>query len=89
MEENPYRPSESTVEETQSLWRKLIRYLCAGITPRKTAFCSFCQKSYPGSGPLVEGPGDVFICQPCVVLCEQIFEQERQRLDKKQAESSA
>jgi len=30
-------------------------------------------------GPLVEGPGDVFICGECVDLCESIIEQEKRR----------
>ena len=31
-------------------------------TTKKNAFCSFCRKSYRDVGPLVEGPGDVYIC---------------------------
>jgi hypothetical protein len=34
----------------------------------KTAFCSFCKKSYLDSGPLVEGPDRVFICYGCIQL---------------------
>ena len=30
-------------------------------TTKKNAFCSFCRKSYRDVGPLVEGPGDVYI----------------------------
>ena len=33
-----------------------------GSTTKKNAFCSFCRKSYRDVGPLVEGPGDVYIC---------------------------
>ena len=32
-----------------------------GGTTKKNAFCSFCRKSYRDVGPLVEGPGDVYI----------------------------
>ncbi|GAB6165390.1 ATP-dependent Clp protease ATP-binding subunit ClpX [Thermostilla marina] len=42
-------------------------------------FCSFCRKSYRDVGPLVEGPGDVYICGECIDLCQSILEQERQR----------
>ncbi len=30
-------------------------------------------------GPLVEGPGDVYICGECIELCQSILEQERRR----------
>ncbi|MEC8300320.1 MAG: ClpX C4-type zinc finger protein, partial [Planctomycetota bacterium] len=46
---------------------------------KKNAFCSFCRKSYRDVGPLVEGPGDVYICSECVELCESILEQEQRR----------
>lgn len=48
-------------------------------TTKKNAFCSFCRKSYRDVGPLVEGPGDVYICGECVELCESILEQEQRR----------
>ena len=32
------------------------------LTGKKNANCSFCRKSYREVGPLVEGPGDVYIC---------------------------
>jgi len=46
---------------------------------KKNAFCSFCRKSYRDVGPLVEGPGDVYICGECIDLCQSILEQERRR----------
>jgi len=50
-----------------------------GGTTKKNAFCSFCRKSYRDVGPLVEGPGDVYICGECIDLCQSILEQERRR----------
>ena len=51
-----------------------------GTTGRnRNAFCSFCRKSYRDVGPLVEGPGDVYICGECVELCQSIIDQERKR----------
>jgi ATP-dependent Clp protease ATP-binding subunit ClpX len=50
-----------------------------GGTTRNNAFCSFCRKSYRDVGPLVEGPGDVYICGECIELCQSILEQERRR----------
>ncbi len=50
-----------------------------GSTTKKNAFCSFCRKSYRDVGPLVEGPGDVYICGECIELCESILEQEQRR----------
>lgn len=50
-----------------------------GGTSKKNAFCSFCRKSYRDVGPLVEGPGDVYICGECIELCQSILDQERKR----------
>src|SRR5258707_1346555 len=46
----------------------------------RNAFCSFCRKSYRDVGPLVEGPGDVYICGECTELCQAIIEQEKRRV---------
>jgi ATP-dependent Clp protease ATP-binding subunit ClpX len=45
----------------------------------RNAFCSFCRKSYRDVGPLVEGPGDVYICGECIELCQSIIDQEKRR----------
>ncbi|MFP6658855.1 MAG: ATP-dependent Clp protease ATP-binding subunit ClpX [Pirellulales bacterium] len=50
-----------------------------GSTTKKNAFCSFCRKSYRDVGPLVEGPGDVYICGDCIELCQSILDQEQRR----------
>jgi ATP-dependent Clp protease ATP-binding subunit ClpX len=46
---------------------------------RRDASCSFCLKGYQDVGPLVEGPGDVFICGECIELCQSIIVQEKRR----------
>jgi ATP-dependent Clp protease ATP-binding subunit ClpX len=51
----------------------------SGSTTKKNAFCSFCRKSYRDVGPLVEGPGDVYICGECIELCSSILDQEQRR----------
>src|SRR6516164_5125913 len=52
----------------------------AGNTGRnRNAYCSFCRKSYRDVGPLVEGPGDVYICGECIELCQSIIDQEKRR----------
>ncbi len=48
-------------------------------TTKRNAFCSFCRKSYRDVGPLVEGPGDVYICGECIELCKSILDQETKR----------
>src|SRR5213595_2449567 len=45
----------------------------------RNASCSFCRKNYRDVGPLVEGPGDVYICGECIELCQSILDQERRR----------
>ena len=47
-----------------------------GSQSKKNAFCSFCRKSYRDVGPLVEGPGDVYICGECIELCTTIIDTE-------------
>ncbi|MBR4833511.1 MAG: ATP-dependent Clp protease ATP-binding subunit ClpX [Thermoguttaceae bacterium] len=46
---------------------------------KKNAYCSFCRKNYRDVGPLVEGPGEVYICGDCIDLCQSILTQERKR----------
>ncbi len=48
-------------------------------SPKRNACCSFCRKSYRDVGPLVEGPGEVYICGDCITLCQSILETERHR----------
>ncbi len=50
-----------------------------GNTRNRNAHCSFCRRSYRDVGPLVEGPGDVYICGECLELCQSILDQERRR----------
>src|ERR1700681_3394830 len=45
----------------------------------RSAYCSFCRKSYRVVDPLVEGPNDVYICGECVELCQSIIDQEKRR----------
>ncbi len=52
-----------------------------GSQSKKNAFCSFCRKSYRDVGPLVEGPGDVYICGECIELCSTIIDTEKRRKD--------
>jgi ATP-dependent Clp protease ATP-binding subunit ClpX len=45
----------------------------------RNACCSFCHKNHRDVGPLVEGPGEVYICGECIELCQSIIEQDRRR----------
>ena len=45
----------------------------------RNAYCSFCRRSHRDVGPLVEGPGDVYICGECIELCSSIIDQEKRR----------
>jgi ATP-dependent Clp protease ATP-binding subunit ClpX len=51
----------------------------SGAKRTSNAYCSFCRKSYRDVGPLVEGPGDVYICGECIELCQHIVDQEKRR----------
>jgi ATP-dependent Clp protease ATP-binding subunit ClpX len=50
-----------------------------GTGRNRNAYCSFCRKNYREVGPLVEGPGDVYICGECIELCQSIIDQEKRR----------
>ncbi|MGA1631202.1 MAG: ATP-dependent Clp protease ATP-binding subunit ClpX [Phycisphaerales bacterium] len=50
-----------------------------GFRGRKVTTCSFCGKTSREVGPMVEGPGEVYICTNCTDLCQNIFKQERRR----------
>ncbi len=52
----------------------------AGFRGRKVTTCSFCGKTSRDVGPMVEGPGEVYICAKCTGLCQNIFKQERRRV---------
>ncbi len=43
---------------------------------RRGNVCSFCGKIQRDVGPMVEGPGDVYICKSCIELCHNIIRQE-------------
>ena len=51
-----------------------------GFKGRKITTCSFCGKTSRDVGPMVEGPGDVYICSNCTDLCQNIFKQERRKV---------
>ena len=48
----------------------------SGGRAKRTGSCSFCGKSQRDTGPMVEGPRDVYICKACVELCHNIIRQE-------------
>ncbi|MDX2146830.1 MAG: ATP-dependent Clp protease ATP-binding subunit ClpX [Planctomycetota bacterium] len=52
-----------------------------GFRGRKVTTCSFCGKTSREVGPMVEGPGEVYICTNCTDLCQNIFRQERRRVN--------
>ncbi len=47
---------------------------------RKLNHCSFCGKSEKDVGPMIEGPGSIYICGSCVELCSDIIHQEKRRI---------
>ncbi len=51
-----------------------------GFRGRRVTTCSFCGKTSREVGPMVEGPNDVYICANCTDLCQNIFKQERRRV---------
>ncbi|MCX5689760.1 MAG: AAA family ATPase, partial [Planctomycetota bacterium] len=48
---------------------------------RKVTTCSFCGNTSREVGPMVEGPNTVYICTSCTDLCQNIFRQEKRRVN--------
>ncbi len=48
---------------------------------RKVTTCSFCGKTSREVGPMVEGPSSVYICTSCTDLCQNIFRQEKRKVN--------
>ncbi|MDO9065677.1 MAG: AAA family ATPase, partial [Chloroflexota bacterium] len=44
--------------------------------PLEQYFCSFCGKSQDEVRRLIAGPGEIYICNECVDLCQQVIVQE-------------
>jgi ATP-dependent Clp protease ATP-binding subunit ClpX len=42
--------------------------------PKKTLYCSFCFKSQHDVRTLISGPANIFICDECVALCNEIVD---------------
>jgi ATP-dependent Clp protease ATP-binding subunit ClpX len=38
--------------------------------------CSFCKRNQKETHRLIAGPDDVYICDECVTLCQEILEEE-------------
>ena len=56
--------------------------MAKGGRPRKgTETCSFCGKSSQAVLGLVQGPGNLYICNECTEQCKQILDAEFQRRD--------
>src|SRR5439155_8035182 len=47
------------------------------MSKNRNAYCSFCKKGFQIVGPLVEGPGEVYICGDCIPSCQSIILQEK------------
>jgi len=50
------------------------------MTKRKTEdgrYCTFCGKSRPEVRNLIQGPGEIYICDECVEVCNQILKVEK------------
>jgi ATP-dependent Clp protease ATP-binding subunit ClpX len=49
--------------------------------PLDQYFCSFCGKSQDEVRRLIAGPGEIYICNECVELCQQVIAQEDREPD--------
>jgi ATP-dependent Clp protease ATP-binding subunit ClpX len=45
-------------------------------TAQRQAACSFCGRSADQVGQLIDGPGEVAICDECIELCYEIVHPE-------------
>jgi len=51
----------------------------------ETQICSFCHRNHEEVDRLIAGPDDVYICDECVALCEEILEEEKLQEEQDQA----
>jgi ATP-dependent Clp protease ATP-binding subunit ClpX len=54
----------------------------SGSSKRRVNICSFCGKNEREVGPMIEGPGRIFICGNCVELCSSIIHQEKRKVSR-------
>jgi len=50
-----------------------VQPTAGGSVPTKTLYCSFCIKSQHEVKKLISGPANIFICDECVKLCNEII----------------
>jgi hypothetical protein len=50
-----------------------VQPTAGGSVPTKTLYCSFCIKSQHEVKKLILGPANIFICDECVELCNEII----------------
>jgi hypothetical protein len=50
-----------------------VQPTAGGSVPTKTLYCSFCIKSQHEVKKLISGPANIFICDECVELCNEII----------------
>jgi hypothetical protein len=50
-----------------------VQPTAGGAVPTKTLYCSFCIKSQHEVKKLILGPANIFICDECVELCNEII----------------
>ena len=50
-----------------------------GSRRQRSNVCSFCGKGEREVGPMIEGPGSIYICASCVDLCSTIIRQEKRK----------
>jgi len=53
---------------------------------KKTSYCSFCFKSQHEVHKLISGPANIFICDECVVLCQEVIADRPPNVSKPTAE---
>ncbi len=81
------RPSRALLDEMKAAQRKLHgvrrRYEAASpepvAEPDDSVHCSFCHKSQHEVEKLIVGGGEVYICDECVAICNQVLDSERRR----------
>ena len=80
------RPSRALLDEMKAAQRKLQgvrkRYEAASPEPAaepdgSSLHCSFCHKSQHEVEKLIVGGGDVYSCDECVAVCNQVLDSER------------
>jgi ATP-dependent Clp protease ATP-binding subunit ClpX len=75
-------PNQDSTQETKAKQAEAKKAL--GMAQGDPLHCSFCLKSADEVKKLIAGPGNIFICDECVSLCDEYVAGRTPKIDRDQ-----